>query len=341
MARSFWAVLFLAVVTGSLLFTFISKGRDHQGDSLLVYTSRQDHLVKPLFELYEQQTGVKVRWVSGDAPVLIERLKQEGERSAVDLLLTVDAGNLWQAAQLGLLEPLSSELLQELIPAHLRDPQGQWYGVSVRARTVVYNSEAIDPASLSTYEDLADPKWQGQLCLRTSKKVYNQSLVAMLIERLGPVAAEEVVRGWVNNLAAPVFSNDTHLIEALDAGTCQVGIVNTYYLGRYQINNPDTRVKIFWPNQETSGVHVNITGAGVLSSSRQKDKAQQLLEWMAGREAQEILAHSNMEYPAVPSVEADLLVQSWGPFVQDDLTLEAAGRQQVEAIKLMDRVGYH
>ncbi len=343
MSRAFWSLIAFGVVCALLLFAFITLGKKSKdsGEALLVYTSRQDHLVKPLFELYERETGTKVKWVSGDAPVLIERLKQEGQNSSVDLLLAVDAGNLWQASELGLFEPLDSDVLESRVPEHLQSKDDTWFGVSIRARTIVYDAGAVQPEELLGYEQLADPQWAGRLCLRTSKKVYNQSLVAMLIEHHGEARAEQIVRGWVNNLARPVFSSDTHLIEAIDRGECQVGLVNTYYLAKYQSDHPDTRVRIFWPGSDTFGVHVNVTGAGVLKSSGKKEKAKALVEWLAGDEAQKLLAHSNREFPVVSTVAADPLVSSWGEFLQDSAPLETAGKRQAQAIKLMDRAGYN
>src|SRR5690606_7150796 len=201
---------------------------------VVVYSSRQEHLIKPLFDRFTAATGIEVQYQTGEDGPLIARLQAEGESTFADVLYTVDAGNLWSAADKGLLRPLQSELLESNIPEHLRDPEGRWFGLSVRARTIAYSTERVAPEELSSYEALAGPQWQGRLCLRTSKKVYNMSLVATLIERLGAERSEEIVRGWVANLAAPVFSSDVLLLEAIVAGQCDVGIVNTYYLGQLQ-----------------------------------------------------------------------------------------------------------
>src|SRR5690606_18743599 len=201
-------------------------------------------------------------------------------------------------------------------------------------------TERVDPAELSTYAALAEPKWEDRLCLRTSKKVYNMSLVATMIERLGKAETEEIVKGWVNNLAAPVFSGDTLIIDAIAAGQCDVGLVNTYYLGQVQEQKPDVPVALFWANQETSGVHVNISGAGVTAHAKNPEGAVRLIEWLSTDEPQHMFSELNLEYPANPDIEPVARVQSWGDFKQDSLNVEVAGRLQTEAVKLMDRADY-
>ena len=309
-------------------------------EPVVVYSSRQEHLIKPLFDRFTMETGIEVQYQTGEDGPLIARLQAEGADTYADVLYTVDAGNLWAAADRGLLRPLHSAVLEQNIPAHLRDPQGRWFGLSVRARTIAYSTERVDPATLSTYEDLADPKWQGKLCLRTSKKVYNMSLVATMIDRLGAAETERVVRGWVANLAAPVFSSDTLIIEAIAAGQCDVGIINTYYLGQMQQQNPDVPVALFWANQQGSGVHVNVSGAGITTHAKNPGGAQRLLEWLSTPEPQLMFSELNLEFPASPAVEAVELVQSWGDFKDDTINVETAGRLQVDAVKLMDRADY-
>lgn len=307
---------------------------------LVVYSSRNEQLVKPLFDRYTQETGVKVTYLTDKAPPLMERLRAEGNRTEADVFITVDAGNLWQAANLGLLQPIESPALQANIPAHLRDPQNRWYGLSVRARTIVHNPQVTPAASLSTYEDLADPKWRGKLCLRTSKSEYNQSLVATLVSSLGAKPAEDVVRGWVANLAAEPFANDVAVIDAIAAGRCAVGIVNTYYLGRQKRDKPELPVAPFWPNQDGRGVHVNVSGAGVTTHSDNVAGARAFIEWLSSDGVQALYANDNMEYPANPRIEAAPLVEGWGDFKADVINVSEAGRLQAEAVKLMDRAGY-
>ena len=307
---------------------------------LVVYTSRNEQLVKPLFDRYTEETGVKVTYLTDKAPPLMERLRAEGNRSPADVLITVDAGNLWQAANLGLLQPLDSQTLQANIPANLRDPENRWFGLSVRARTIIHDPKVTPAAQLSTYEDLADAKWRGKLCLRTSKSEYNQSLVATMIAALGPERAEQVVKGWVANLAAPPFANDNAVIDAVAAGRCAVGIVNTYYLGRQQREKPELSVAPFWPNQADRGVHVNVSGAGVTAHSDNVEGARAFIEWLSSDKAQSLYADENMEFPANAGIEAAQGVKAWGTFKSDVINVSEAGRLQADAVKLMDRVGY-
>ncbi|MEE2730123.1 MAG: extracellular solute-binding protein [Pseudomonadota bacterium] len=311
-----------------------------QGGEIVVYSSRKEHLVKPLFDQFTAETGIKVSYLTDGEGPLMARLEAEAERTPADMLITVDAGNLWQAANMGLFQPVQSDVLEANVPEKFQDSENRWFGLSVRARTIVYSTERVKPEELSTYENLSTGEWDGRLCLRTSKKVYNQSLVATLIERHGPERTEEIVKGWVDNLATDVFPNDTALMEAIVAGQCDVGIVNTYYFGRLQKDTPEIPMALFWPNQQTSGVHVNISGAGITQHAKHPELARQLLEWLAQGEAQAMFAGINMEYPVNPNVSVDDLVKTWGEFKADDLNVEVAGRRQVEAIKLMDRAGY-
>ena len=309
-------------------------------DEVVVYSARKEHLIKPLFDRFTNETGIEVRYVTDKAGPLLQRLKAEGKRTPADVLMTVDAGNLWHAAENGVLASIDSPVLTANVPSHLRDRDGRWFGLSERARTIVYNTERVDPSELSTYEDLADPKWKGRLCLRTSKKVYNQSLVATLIARLGEEKTEEIVRGWVANLAAAPFSNDTKTMEAVAAGQCDVAIVNTYYFGRLEKKDPDINLALFWPNQSTSGVHINVSGAGVTRYAKHPENAQKLLEWLSSPAAQSDFAGLNAEYPVNPDVEPTPQVQAWGSFKADKLNVAEAGRLQADAIRLMDRAGY-
>jgi len=309
-------------------------------EEVVVYSSRKEHLIKPLFDRYTAETGVQVTYLTDKAGPLIQRLAAEGRRTPADLLITVDAGNLWQAAQKGILAEIDSPVLNANVPASLRDPQGRWYGLSKRARTIIYSTERVKPSEITTYEALAEPQWKGRLCLRTSKKVYNQSLVATLIARHGEQKTEEIVRGWVDNLAVAPFSNDTKTIRAVEAGQCDVAIVNTYYFGRIQKEEPDIKLALAWPNQDSSGVHVNISGAGVTQHAKHPQAARQLLEWLSSETAQADFAGLNAEYPVNPRVQPTEQVKSWGDFKSDSLNVGEAGRLQAAAIRLMDRAGY-
>lgn len=282
-----------------------------------------------------------VKFITDKEAPLMARLKAEGENTPADLLLTVDGGNLWQAEQMGILQPLDSEVVKQNIPAQYRSSSDAWTGLSLRARTIVYSPQRVKEGELSTYEALAGDNWEGRLCLRTSKKVYNQSLTATMIETHGAEKTEEIIRGWVDNLATDVFADDTALIQAIDAGQCDVGIVNTYYYGRLHKSDPQLKAKLFWPNQGDRGVHVNLSGIGLTKHAPHPEAARKLVEWMTGPQAQSIFADINMEYPANPAVKPSAEVASWGDFKADTIPVEVAGKRQAEAIKLMDRAGWN
>ncbi len=310
-------------------------------DEVVVYSSRIDELIKPVFDAYTQKTGVKVKFITDKEAPLMQRIKAEGENATADLLLTVDAGNLWQAEQMGILQPFTSKVIDANIPAQYRSSTHAWTGLSLRARTIAYSTDRVKPAELSTYEALAGKEWEGRLCLRTAKKVYNQSLTATLIETHGAEKTEEILKGWVNNLSTDVFSDDVAVLEAINAGQCDVGIVNTYYYGRLHKQKPDLAVKLFWPNQADRGVHVNLSGIGLTRYAPHPDAAKALVEWMTTPEAQTIFADVNQEFPANPSVKPSAEVAGWGSFVPDTLPVEVAGKRQAEAIRLMDRAGWN
>lgn len=329
----------LAALTAALVFGNVASAAE-----VVVYSARNEQLIKPLFDAYTKATGVQVSFITDKEGPLMARLKAEDQNSPADLLMTVDAGNLWQAAEEGLLKPIESKTLTAAIPAHLRDPGNQWFGLSVRARTLVYNRNQVKPEDLTSYEDLANPKWKGRLCLRTSKKVYNQSLVAMLIHEQGEASTETMIRGWVANLATDPFPDDTKAMEAVAAGLCDLTLVNTYYYGRLLEKSPNLPLAIFWPNQNLSnqatGVHVNISGAGVTRYAKHEAEAVKLLEWLASEQAQNLYADVNLEYPANPKVKPAPAVAAWGSFKQNPINVAEAGRLQAKAVMLMDRVGY-
>ena len=309
-------------------------------NELVVYSSRADNLLKPVVAEYEKKTGTKVQLVGGQAGPLMEKIRAEGSNTPADVFITVDGGNLWQATQMGLLRPINSPTLKANIPASLRDPKNQWYGLSVRARTIFYNTNKVKPAELSSYAALADAKWKGRLCLRTSNNVYNQSLVGTMIANLGAVKTEQIVKGWVANLAAPPFANDTAMLEAIGAGRCDVGIANTYYYGRLMDKQPNLPIGIFFADQQGKGTHVNVSGAGVTKFSKRPAEAQKFIEWLSGSEAQNLFADLNHEYPANPKVKPDPKVAKWGSFKQDVINVSVAGSNQKRAVMLMRKAGY-
>ena len=327
-------LLSLACIALASISTFANA------DTVTVYSARNEQLLKPILDRYSKESGTEIKLLTANEGALLARLNAEGASTPADVLITVDAGNLWLAAQQGQLRAMNSAVLQKNIPAHLRDPDNQWFGLSVRARTIVYSKSAVRVSELSSYEDLAQPKWKGRLCLRTSKKVYNQSLIAMMITELGEAKTEEVVRGWVANLATTPFPDDTSLLKAIAAGQCQVGIVNTYYLGRILVKEPDFPVALFWANQSGSGTHVNVSGAGITKHAKNPAGAQKLIEYLSMETAQSFYVDEDLEFPANPKVKPNSIVKDWGNFKPNLLNVSKAGELQAAATKLMDRAGY-
>ena len=315
-----------------------------QPQAVTVYSARIEALLKPTLDEYTKQTGVKINLLTDSGGSLTERLAAEGASSPADVLITVDVGNLWNVAERGLLQKVDSPLLNANVPANFRDPGNRWVGLSERSRTIFYAADRVKPEQLSTYEDLADPKWKGKLCLRTSKQAYTQSLVAMLIAKHGVEKSEAIVKGWVNNLAGDVFTNDTSLLKAIASGQCDVGIANTYYFGRILAKEPDfnKQVKLFWANQgkNEGGAHVNLSGAGVTKHAKNPEGARKLLEWLSSANVQTAYTHGTYERPINPKADVDPIVKAWGKFTPSPLNASDIGSKQAEAIKLLDRVGY-
>jgi iron(III) transport system substrate-binding protein len=305
--------------------------------TLTIYTSNKESFMRPIFDEFTKDTGIKINFISDKGPVLIEKLKAEGAKSPADVLMTVDVGNLWLATQAGLLDSTQSDILDQNIPAQYREASNKWVGLSLRARTLFYNPQKVKESELKDYADLASPKWKKRLCLRTSNSVYNQSLVASFIETKGEKETEKMLKGWVENLAGNVYSSDTLLLEAIAEGKCDVGLSNSYYYARILKEKPDFGVKIFWPKDS---VHVNIMGAGVLTHSKNKAEAVKFLEWASAPKAQKLFASMNFEYPVNPKAEVDPLVSAWGTFQADKVPLFKLGEKQQAAVKLMDKVGY-
>ncbi len=310
-----------------------------QAQSVVVYSSRIEKLIKPMFSLFTSKKGVKVRYFTAKESELFERLKAEGLNTPADLFMTVDAGNLWRAEQAGLLQGFKSKVIAKNIPAHLRARDNSWVGLSIRARPIMYSTKRVQTSQLSTYAALGDPRWKGRLCLRTSRKVYTLSLVATMIKSLGEKRAEEVARGWIANKPR-IFNSDTRLIKAMAAGQCDVGIANTYYLARLKAKDAEFPVAVFWPNQKGRGVHINISGAGVTRYAKNRENSIRLIEFLSSQDVQSLFANANYEYPANPAAKPHSLIAGWGAFKGDQVDVAAAGALQAAAVKLLDRVGY-
>lgn len=318
---------------------FLGIGGEEPGD-IQVYSARHYDLEDAFVE-YEEETGVKVDFIYGDDAELFERLKAEGDQTPADVYMTVDAGNLWNAARQGELVALDSPVLDGAVPEQYRDAQDRWFGLALRARTVAYNPDTVDPAEFdteNTYAELADPKWKGRLCMRDDTEAYTQSLVASLIDLYGRDRTLEVVEGWVAN-DVQVMSNDILLLEAVDSGACDVALVNHYYYARELDEKPDLNVKLFWASQDGAGTHANISGAGVVKSSDAPAEAQKLLEWLA-TDGQKAFVGDNHEYPVNPDVAPDDVVAGFGDFKPMAINPEAYSDLNAEAVDLLEEAGY-
>jgi iron(III) transport system substrate-binding protein len=334
----------LRAITAAASITFGLGLAPVAAEEVNLYSARHYDTDVALYDDFTAQTGIAVNLIEGDADQLIERIKAEGRNSPADILITVDAGRLWRAEEAGILQPVESAVLAERIPASLRHPEGLWFGLSKRLRGVVYAKDRVDASEITTYEDLADPKWQGRICIRSSTNVYNQSLVASMIEADGVEATEAWAEGLVANLARPPQGGDTDQIEAVAAGECDLAVVNHYYFVRLLESAEDAaigdRVGIVFPNQDGRGAHANISGAGVVATAPHPGNAVKFLEYLTTPQAQIYFAEGNNEFPVVADVELDPILQSWGEINTDDVNAAKYGENNPEAVKLMDRAGW-
>lgn len=312
-----------------------------------LYSARKENLIKPALDEFTKATGITVKLNTADANELLSKLKTEGKDTSADVFLTVDAGRLQAAKDADVLQPIQSKILEERIPAELRDKDNQWFGLSARARVIVYNTSAVKPSDLSSYEDLTNPKWKGRICVRGSGNIYNQSLLASIIARDGEEAALEWAKGIVANMARKPQGNDRDQMKGAAIGVCDVAIVNTYYFGRMQNSKSKlerdaaSQLAVFYPNQKDRGAHINVSGAGVTKYAKNKQNAIKLLEFLTSHEAQKFYAEVNFEYPVIKGVPVSESVKSWGwPFKQDTISINALGENNAEAVKIFDRAGW-
>lgn len=319
-----------------------------QTDKVLnLYSSRHYQTDEALYRGFTAKTGIRINRIEADDNALLERLRTEGRNSPADVFITVDAGRLWRAEQLDLFMPLDSAVLNKRIPANLRTPDGTWFGFSTRARVIAYDRKTVKPEEVATYEDLAHPRMKGRLCIRASNHVYNLSLVGSMIERLGEAKAEAWARGMVANLARPPRGGDTDQLRGVAAGECDVAVANTYYYVRLmkstrpQDRDLVERVALSFPNQATSGTHVNVSGAGILRTAPNPVAARLFLEYLASDEAQVYFADGNNEWPVVPSaISRNPELAALGRFKAESTNIGVLGRNQALAQKILDRVGW-
>ena len=311
-----------------------------------VYSAREEQLIKPLLDAFSKDTGIKVNLVTGDDDPLLERLKREGANSPADVLITADAGRLYRATQNGSLQAIQSAKLNQAVPANLRDPENRWFGLTYRARVIFYNKDKVKPNELSTYEALADPQWQGRVCVRSSNSIYNQSLLASMIQADGAGQAENWAKGLVNNFARAPAGGDRDQIKAVAAGQCDVALANTYYYAQMLYGKDAAqkaaanKVGLFWPNQNNRGTHINVSGAGVTTSAKNKENAIKLLEYMVLDDAQRWYSTTNGEFPVKSGIAASPELQSWGNFKRDPVNLSVLGKNNAQAVMLMDKAGW-
>lgn len=334
-------------IVALMLGLLLPLGAIAQEQMLNIYSARHYKTDEALYDGFTKKTGIKINRIEAGEDPLIERIRNEGAKSPADILITVDAGRLWRVEQLGLFQPVTSKLLDERIPATFREPSGLWYGFSMRARVIAYNTERVKPSEIATYEQLADPKWKGRICVRSGSHIYNLSLLSAMIEHVGPEKAEAWAQGVKNNLARDPKGGDTDQIKGVAAGECDVAIANHYYYARLvQSEKADDKaivekVGVVFPNQSTSGTHVNISGAGVLKHAPHREAAVQFLEYLTSEEAQRYFADGNNEWPVVASVRVNNpALKSFGQIKYDPLNVSALGRNQPAAQKIYDRVGW-
>lgn len=317
-----------------------------QSAEVNIYSYRKEALIKPQLEAFKKETGISYNLITGKAGGLMQRLKNEGLNSPADLLFTVDAGRLHRAIEMGLLQPIRSKVLERQIPARYRDPEGRWFGLGLRSRAIFYNVDKVKPAELSTYEDLANPKWKNRILIRSSGNIYNQSLLASLIAHHGVRKAEEWARAVTANHARKPQGGDTDQLRALAAGEGDIAVANNYYFARLLASRKAKdrkvvdKIRVFWPNQKGRGAHINVSGAAVTKSSKNKANAIKLLEFLVGDTAQKIYASVGYEYPVRKGIDHGTIVAKMGRFKMDELALDNLGRNNAEAVRIFDRVGW-
>jgi iron(III) transport system substrate-binding protein len=318
-----------------------------QQQVLNVYSSRHYQTDEALYTGFTKLTGIKINLIEAGEDALIQRIVNEGAKSPADVLITVDAGRLWRAQQLELFQPVKSAALEGRVPASFREPGGQWFGFSLRARVIAYDKTKVKPADIPTYASLADPRWKGKICTRSGSHIYNLSLMGAMIDHLGEAQAESWAKAVRANLARDPKGGDTDQIKGVAAGECEIAITNHYYYARLaRSQKPDEkaiadRVGVVFPNQATWGTHVNISGAGVLRNAPHRDAAVKFLEYLASDDAQRYFADGNNEWPVVPTVQvSNPVLVSFGQFKYDPVNVAVLGRNQPQSQKLYDRVAW-
>nr|WP_026106085.1 Fe(3+) ABC transporter substrate-binding protein [Halomonas jeotgali] len=329
-----------AVVAGSAFATSAAA------DDINVYSARHYDSDDRLYEAFTDETGIDVNVLEGGSDQLIERIQREGVASPADVMITVDAGRLWRAEDEGIFQSVESDKLNERVPDSMRHPDGLWFGFSQRARAIFYNREEVDPGEINRYEDLADDRFEGDICIRSSNNIYNQSLLASMIAEHGEDDAEQWAQGIVDNMARDPEGGDTDQLLGVASGECNLAVANHYYYVRLLKSDDDAdreaarKVGIIFPNQDDRGTHVNVGGAGVVENAPNRDNAVRFLEFLASDTAQHIFASGNNEFPVVDGIHKDPVLESWGNFKKDDVNVSVLGENNPEAVRIFDRVGW-
>ena len=341
-ASAHLSTLFIGWLIGLL---FISAASSAMAD-INIYSARKENLIKPLLDRFTKQTGIKTNLLTAKADALLERIKSEGKNTPADILITVDAARLQRAKELNLLQNIASKKLSKIIPAAYRDKDSKWFGLSLRSRVILITKKRIKPAEISDYESLALPKWKDRICVRSSNNVYNQSWVASMLHAHGEQKTLQWIKDLVANFARSPTGGDRDQILLAASGVCDIAIVNTYYFGMMLDGNDIIRkqaaekMQLVWPNQDGRGTHINISGAGILRTSKNKQEAQKLLEYLVSKDAQMRYSQDNHEYPVRSDVSISDTLKAWGPFKADAIPLSKVGELNAEAVKLMDKGGW-
>lgn len=337
---------------GAAVLALVGTTSAYAQDNVLnLYSARHYQTDEELYSNFTKQTGIRINRIEADDAALLERLRNEGKNSPADVILLVDAARLWRAQMEGMFQPVQSKVLNERIPANLRSTDegkgSDWYGFSTRARIIVYNKVRVNRADVATYESLADPKNKGKVCTRSGSHPYNLSMIGSMIERNGEQATEKWAQGMVGNFARPPRGGDTDQIKGVASGECGVAVANSYYYarmlrsGKSEDREVMNKVGFVWPNQQTSGTHVNVAGGGVAKNAPHREAAIKFLEYLASDQAQEYFANGNNEWPVVSSaVTENPALKAMGSFKQENVPISAIGKNQIAAQKILDRVGY-
>lgn len=336
---------YYVLLINTLILVTLIGCQENTTEEVNVYSARKEELTKPLLDEFTKKTGVKVNLITGSADALLQRLKSEGKNSPADVFITVDAGRLHRAFEAGVTQAINSDAINQIVPAEYRDPDGHWFGLSLRARPIMYALDRVDPNELSTYEALAEDQWKGRVCIRSSGNIYNQSLIASMLVAMGSTDLSEWLTGFVQNFARPPVGGDRDQIKALAAGQCDVAIANTYYLfgmlnAKDEQKNVAQKVGVFWPNQSDRGTHVNVSGIALTANAPNKSNAMALIEHLLTEQSQQWYAQVNGEYPVRQGVKIADLLESWGDYKKDAINLSELGKNNAQAVKLMDQAGW-